>query len=67
MRRYPLQPLLDVSRVSWHALARKANVNGPYYRKYQAEGLTPRMADRLAIVQSGDLVPLGFDVARAAV
>lgn len=47
MRRYPVQPLLDLSGLTYSALLR--GKNGEAYRSIRENGLTPYMADQLAV------------------
>lgn len=46
--KYPIQPLLDATGLTWVKIVRELSIGGNEYRKYRDEGVTERVADRLA-------------------
>lgn len=48
-RRYPLEPLFVLMRMSPNKALESLGVGGTMQRRYRAEGVTERVADRLAV------------------
>ena len=49
MGRYPLEPLADAMGITVHKACTRLRVTGATYQEYRDRGLTPMVADRLAI------------------
>lgn len=49
MKRYPLQPLLDLMEESANQACLKLGLSGSTQQQYRRDGVTERVADRLAV------------------
>lgn len=49
LRRYPLQPLLDMAGLNASHSVKALGLGGPEYRKYRSEGMAREVAERKAL------------------